>query len=132
MDLRPHTLQLDLASEPSVAAAVRLTLDELGLPPSAAERARLLASELVTNSVRHAGAGHMAPISVSVDVDPARLRIAVDDVGQGEVRITSDETRASGSGFGLFLVDAVSDRWGASNTDAGTTVWFELDLSQSA
>ena len=132
MDLRPHSLQLELASEPSASAAVRFSMDELGLPASAAERARLLASELVTNSVRHAGAGPEAPISISVHVDPARLRVAVEDVGQGEVRMCPDAVRAAGSGYGLFLVDAVSDRWGASNSPQGTTVWFELDLSHSA
>ena len=131
MDFRPHSLQLELASEPSASAAVRYRLDELGLPASAVERARLLASELVTNSVRHAGAGPEAPISISVDVDHTKLRVAVDDVGHGEVRMCPDAVRAAGSGYGLFLVDAVADRW-ASHTLEGTRVWFELDLSRSA
>jgi len=131
MGHRSHSLQLELASEPPASAAVRCSLDELGLPASAAESARLLASELVTNSVRHVDAGPRAPISINVDVDPARLRVTVGDLGQGDVRMRTDAVRATGSGFGLFLVDAVSDRWGASNTPEGTTVWFELDLPRS-
>jgi anti-sigma regulatory factor (Ser/Thr protein kinase) len=128
MTSHPHTLQLELASEPSASAAVRSSLDGFGLPGGLVDRARLLASELVTNSVRHAGTGAMAPISVSVDLDPARLRVVVDDAGQGEVRVASEEDRREGSGFGLFLVQAMADRWGSYRRPDGTTVWFELDL----
>jgi anti-sigma regulatory factor (Ser/Thr protein kinase) len=93
------------------------------------ERARLLASELVTNSVRHVGAGPNAPISVSVDLDDDRLRVTVDDVGHGDVRVRPEQERAAGGGYGLFLVDAMADRWGTSPVPHGTRVWFELDVA---
>src|SRR4051812_44095482 len=124
MDLRPQSVQLDLASEPSASAAVRYRLDDLELPADVAERARLLASELVTNSVRHAQTDPEAPISITLDVEAERLRVCVEDAGHGEVLVRSDATRRAGSGFGLFLVDTVSDRWGAARTADGTQVWF--------
>jgi hypothetical protein len=30
------------------------------------------------------------------------------------------------TGWGLFLVDRIADRWGAVQTDGETRVWFEL------
>ena len=33
---------------------------------------------------------------------------------------------ASASGWGLFLVDRIADRWGAVQMDGETRVWFEL------
>jgi anti-sigma regulatory factor (Ser/Thr protein kinase) len=128
MTTQAHNVQLELPSEPSAPAAARSCVDGLGLPGGLTDRARLLASELVANSVRHAGAGAVAPISVSVHLDAARLRVDVDDLGRGEVRVGSEQTRREGSGFGLFLVDAMSDRWGTFRRPDGTTVWFELDL----
>lgn len=128
---RPHSLHLQLASEPSASATVRRTLDGLGLPPDLHEPARLMASELVSNSVRHVGAGPSAPIAVSVDVGDDRLRVTVNDVGHGEVRLRSRETRDAGSGYGLFLVDTMADRWGTAERRDGTSVWFELDIRRA-
>lgn len=128
MDLHPQSIQLRLASEPSASAAVRYKLDEFGLPAGVMDRARLLASELVSNSVRHAGAGPTAPISVTVEIDRDRLRVSVDDVGHGDVRVRPEEVREAGSGYGLFIVESLSDRWGTYRRPDGTTVWFELDL----
>jgi anti-sigma regulatory factor (Ser/Thr protein kinase) len=124
-----HNVQLELPSEPSASAAVRYTLDEMPMPGALVERARLLASELVTNSVRHVGAGPAAPISVTVDLDADRLRVTVDDVGNGDVRVRGLDDRRDGGGYGLFIVDAMADRWGTSPLLHGTRVWFELDVS---
>jgi hypothetical protein len=33
---------------------------------------------------------------------------------------------ASASGWGLFLVEHIADRWGAVQVDGETRVWFEL------
>ena len=121
--------ELHLTSDPSAPSTARSRLDDLDLPQAVAERARLLASELVTNSVRHAGVGADAPIRVTMDVDRRRMRMRVDDAGDGDVRVRPDGERTSGSGFGLFLVQALADRWGTARTADGTAVWFELDLA---
>jgi hypothetical protein len=31
------------------------------------------------------------------------------------------------SGWGLFLVEQLSDRWGVEQIGQATTVWFEID-----
>jgi anti-sigma regulatory factor (Ser/Thr protein kinase) len=87
---------------------------------------RLLVSELVTNSVRHSQAGAADPIELRVAVFADRLRVEVSDHGAGFQRRVRAPERGSGSGWGLYLVDQLADRWGVSRDEA-THVWFEID-----
>ena len=95
-----------------------------------AENAELLVSELVTNSVRHAGLPDEASIEFSVRASSEVLMVEVADAGQGfdhsppRPRVVAGVAEASG--WGLFLVDRISDRWGAVQMDGETRVWFEL------
>ena len=85
---------------------------------------RLLASELVTNCVRHAGVGRRQRIRLRALVTDTMVRIEVIDSGAGMrvvVRVGDDH-----GGWGLRLVDRIADRWGVVR-DAGTHVWFEID-----
>jgi len=96
-----------------------------------AENAELLVSELVTNSVRHAGLPTEASIEFSVRASPEVLMVEVADGGQGFDHASPTRPRAvagsaSASGWGLFLVDRIADRWGAVQVDGETRVWFEL------
>ena len=93
------------------------------------EDLRLLVSELVTNSVRHAGLGEENRIRVEVRVSDGVIRAEVSNPGKDfeayPVQPTPDQT----SGWGLYLVDQISTRWGVSKSVAGegsTGVWFVL------
>ena len=87
---------------------------------------RLLVSELVTNSVRHSDGGSGGIVGLDVRVDPERLRVEVTDPGDGfEPRPRSDSLDVEG-GWGLYLVDTLSTRWGVARAK-GTNVWFEID-----
>jgi anti-sigma regulatory factor (Ser/Thr protein kinase) len=101
------------------------------LNPNVADNAELLVSELVTNSVRHAGLPEEASIEFSVRASSEVLMVEVADAGHGfehngppRPRVVSGV--AEPSGWGLFLVDRISDRWGAVQMDGETRVWFEL------
>jgi anti-sigma regulatory factor (Ser/Thr protein kinase) len=101
------------------------------LDPAVAENAELLVSELVTNSVRHAGLPPDAGIEFSLRASPDVLMVEVADAGKGfeddppvRSRLTAGSARASG--WGLFLVEHIADRWGAVQMDGETRVWFEL------
>jgi anti-sigma regulatory factor (Ser/Thr protein kinase) len=119
-------------SLPAGTAAVpiaRRALDELGaaLPPRARDDARLLVSELVTNSVRHARLEPDQEIRFRASVRDGVLRVEVTDPGRGFTLRPRTEDSQPDSGWGLFLVGEVADRWGVSS-DGGTSVWFELDV----
>jgi anti-sigma regulatory factor (Ser/Thr protein kinase) len=88
--------------------------------PQLHEDVVLLVSELVTNSVRHAGQPAGAPVLIRAAAVDGVVRVEVHDSGHGPVR-----RRAPGrhGGFGLHLVNELAARWGVSY-DQGTRVWF--------
>ncbi|HEU4974636.1 MAG TPA: ATP-binding protein [Baekduia sp.] len=87
-----------------------------------AANARLLLSELVTNSVRH-GRGSAVRVLLDVDEDGS-LRCEVVDEGEGFVPRARDKAATEVGGWGLHLVETLSRRWGVR--EGSTHVWFEL------
>jgi serine/threonine-protein kinase RsbW len=87
------------------------------------EDAVLLVSELVTNSVQHAGQPPGAPVQIRAAAVDGVVRVEVHDRGHGPVRRRAPGPRPGG--FGLSLVNELAARWGVSH-DQGTRVWFEL------
>jgi anti-sigma regulatory factor (Ser/Thr protein kinase) len=125
------TFDLELPRELDSAAAARHAVDQLAnrLPEDQLGDVRLLVSELVTNSLRHADLAPDDRIRLGVDVDGERVRVEVTDPGKGfEFEGPADDPDTV-EGWGLYLVATLSDRWGVSSGDrAGSTrVWFELD-----
>jgi anti-sigma regulatory factor (Ser/Thr protein kinase) len=98
------------------------------LPPEKLEDVRLLVSELVTNSVLHAGISPDEAITVTVTV-PTGSRGEVRDRGPGfeSPRQPAPKPDLAG-GWGLYIVDKVSDRWGVAPTGS-KSVWFEIELN---
>jgi anti-sigma regulatory factor (Ser/Thr protein kinase) len=87
---------------------------------------RLLVTELVTNAVKHGGAGPHSTVCVKLDSCVERVRVEVIDDGPGfEPRPTPSRNLIE-EGFGLALVDELSDRWGVEVGEE-TLVWFEID-----
>lgn len=109
-------------------AAARQSLDRLAgrLDPDGLETMRLLVSELVTNSVRHARLENGGWINVSVQETPRALRVAVTDPGIGFEQRPGPPQPGDPSGWGLHIVEQLADRWGISN-DGETKVWFEIE-----
>jgi Anti-sigma regulatory factor (Ser/Thr protein kinase) len=90
------------------------------------EDVRLLVNEMVTNSLRHADALKTG-IGLKVEATAGVLRVEVTDQGPGFDPEVSPPTAEQTSGRGLFLVQALSDRWGVIRS-GGTMVWAEIDL----
>jgi anti-sigma regulatory factor (Ser/Thr protein kinase) len=122
----PRRLDVSIPATRAAAATARRALRELGLPLPLANNAQLAVSELVTNSVRHAGLAPGDRIRVTVDWSGARLKVHVREGrrGVGPAVVSGSIRPAPGaeSGWGLYLVDRVASRWGTT-TDG---YWFEL------
>ena len=122
-------LERELAVSPEAAVQARRALDALpptGFPDGRLRDVRLLISELVTNAVRHAKLAPGDRIRLIVDVDGSALRVEVHDPGGGFVPREPAPDPERPSGWGLYLVAELADRWGVDSGDA-TLVWFEVD-----
>ena len=122
-------MDVELENSPEAAAAARTALDGLTgrVPASRLRDLRLLVSELVTNAVRHAGLGCGDRIRLLVDVRERRVHVEVHDPGRGFTPRAPKPDPARASGWGLYLVDELADRWGVDGAERGTRIWFELD-----
>ncbi|MEA2330909.1 MAG: serine/threonine-protein kinase RsbW [Thermoleophilaceae bacterium] len=102
-----------------------------GLPLGVRHRVALLLSELVTNAVQHGGAGPDQVVEVRVASSERRVRVEVIDPGwNGGEPLEPDERHG---GYGLLLVEHLSDGWGREATaGGGTLAWFELNLDAQA
>ena len=120
--------QVALERDPDSAAEARRALADVAdrLSPRRLEDARLLVSELVTNAIRHAGLGEADRITLVMETKDRSLRIEVCDPGPGFELAEPTPDPARPSGWGLYLVRELSDRWGVER-HRETTVWFELD-----
>ncbi|MEV5407665.1 ATP-binding protein [Thermopolyspora sp. NPDC052614] len=119
---------ITLAGKPeSVAAAREFVRSVLGDAHPALDDARLLTSELFTNSAVHSDSRDGGDIRIEISGTPGRgtIRVGVIDkgaAGKPYVRDASDDV----SGRGLFLVDALCDRWGVNDHECAREVWFEI------
>jgi anti-sigma regulatory factor (Ser/Thr protein kinase) len=87
------------------------------------ETLRLLVTELVTNSVKHAGAHSVV---LKVLVGRSVVWTEVTDEGPGFDPAATGRPRDDRSGWGLFLVERLAHRWGVNQEGQSTKVWFEL------
>jgi len=120
--------RLRLGCDPSVVAEARRALEQFepAVPAPVLESARLLISELVTNSIVHGIRGGSGWVDVVIEQRPGALRIeVVDPASAGERPVMRRVDPASTSGWGLHLVDRLSTRWGVE-TSLGTRVWCEI------
>jgi hypothetical protein len=79
---------------------------------------------LDTNAVTHAQSPSTLRIRIVNDV----VRICVADAGFGPIVVGTVGPHAAGGGRGLFIIDQMALRWGTSQTDQGTEVWFDLPM----
>ena len=119
-------LQRDIPTGPRAAAEARRFVDSLAeqVPGSVLNDARLVTSELVTNSIKHAGNPPGHPIEVTLDVRPDRLRLTVVD---GSVFDPNPEssTELRDVKWGLTIVDRIADAWGRIDPPEGG-IWAEF------
>jgi two-component sensor histidine kinase len=122
MATQPKTFTVELPPVPESARRARRALMNGGLDPDLDHTVSLLATELVTNSVRHAAVP--GDIRIEATLADGYARIEVIDGGAG----FDPEIRHDVNGFGLRLVDKLASQWGVEReAHGGTRVWFEVD-----
>jgi anti-sigma regulatory factor (Ser/Thr protein kinase) len=129
-------LELRFRAAPGNLRRIRRALQGMGLPDQVIWEGTLLTSELVTNSIRHAGLGPDDYIDVATTWSGTVLRVIVRDSGSGALPsgIEAGSTRPSPggqSGWGLYLVDKLATRWG-TNLEGAAGFWFEIEYPRAA
>jgi len=117
---------------PTAASAARNALMALDdrIAPAILDDLRLLVSELVTNSIRHAEGDTLGMVGLEVKIENDMLRVEVTDAGEGFEPAPRTVDQSKASGWGLYLVDRLADRWGVMRNRLNC-VWFELDGATS-
>ena len=120
--------RLRLGCDPSVVAEARRAVGRIepALPAPVADSARLLVSELVTNSILHGVSEGEGWIDVIIERRAGCVRIEVlDSASSGRRPVLRPVDPTSTSGWGLQLVDRLATVWGVE-TGTGTRVWCEI------
>lgn len=119
--------EITLTSAPQSVAVTRrfvrehLTLHDL---PLLTDDVTLVASELATNAVTHAG----TPFTVTITAFADAVVLAVTD-GSATSPVPVDAQDLDAAGRGLTIVDIVSRDWGVvANDGPGKSVWAAFDV----
>jgi anti-sigma regulatory factor (Ser/Thr protein kinase) len=110
----------------SALSARRFVSDAVvDVPTEVSETIALIASELATNSVRHAATA----FQIRVERLPDRVHLEVEDDGEGQPVVRTPGPTDT-SGRGLQIVQALADAWGVipKEESAGKTVWATIAL----
>jgi anti-sigma regulatory factor (Ser/Thr protein kinase) len=109
---------------------VAAALTVMGWPVHSIDRARVVASELVTNAVLHAGTGFeltvRAPEWRAGDEVHDSAWIEVSDGAPASLPQRADPADQKPGGMGLYLVDAMAAEWGVERDPGRKVVWARL------
>lgn len=126
MAIARDVLSLEVSCDPHAPKVVRKALTAVFDGGWSLDDGLLVASELVTNAVRHSGCVVAHNLRVDVSRREGCLLIAVHDPGlSGEAAEPVRSERSAPGGWGLALIEQLSVRWGSERPD-GYRVWAEL------
>ncbi|HEX2295673.1 MAG TPA: ATP-binding protein [Actinomycetota bacterium] len=114
--------RFDIEATDLAARRVRRELEALDyeFPAETVELLKLVATELVTNAVRHA---RTEKVVVFVRVGAPSLLVKVCDRGPGVDTHVHEADLLDEGGRGLFLVEAVAESWGTSRVQVDGAEW---------
>jgi len=122
-------IEMTLPAAPAAATTARTEVTRRlsqRVTVGALDDVRLLLTELITNALRHSDVAPGDEIEVKAEVADGAIRIEVSDPGRNGP-VAPREPGANGGGFGLYLVERLTNRWGVERED-GTTVWAEVPV----
>ncbi len=125
----PIEWRLSVPGVPSVVqTARRLVRMALGGSPRAGD-VELIASELVTNAIRHTNG---SAVTLRLLVEPGQVRVEVLDLGRVSWVRPATPADDDECGRGLLIVDALADRAGHDPVPLGRLSWAEVSWSEPA
>jgi anti-sigma regulatory factor (Ser/Thr protein kinase) len=117
---------------PEARAHVRRILKDWALDGELAHDIATVATELVTNAVRHCRVT-LAEVEVVVSVRGCGVLVEVSDPDKGKVpTLRSEPDRDQNSGRGLVLVAALAERWGHESRPFTKCVWAYFVVPERA
>jgi hypothetical protein len=122
-----NTVTIDLPLEPESAQRARKELEQFrgSLDDAAFIDLRLLVNELVVEALRDPDSGGVGTIKLRAEVEGDRVHVAVAE-GAGAYRLPSRRPEPGDVGWGLHLVQRLSNRWGMQREGPRSTVWLEM------
>ncbi len=126
----PITMRLPFTPSSVSVARHRLKafMKEAGGSGEAVEDARVVISELVANSVRHAQPLSDGQIHVSWTLEGRGLQLSVTDGGSGTRPRTVNAPSSALAGRGMAIVDVLAQEWWTERTGSRSTVHALLHL----
>ncbi|MFG2989919.1 ATP-binding protein [Streptomyces sp. NPDC048257] len=115
-------------SVPRARSALHAVLADWGACGELLHTAELVLSELVTNALRvRVPSDRQVGVRIAHSSTDGLLRLEVSDAGTGRPEVRHPEADKT-KGRGLWVVEALSHRWGVSGRvgGIGKTVWSEL------
>ena len=123
-ELAPETMRVPFAaaSVRVVRARLRSSLFRIDGSSECIDDARVIVSELVANSIRHARPLPDGTLAVSWCVDDSGLQISVTDGGSPTRPRILDAPSSALAGRGMAIVEKLSASWWAEHTRSRSTV----------
>jgi serine/threonine-protein kinase RsbW len=120
----PMTMRLPFAATSVSVARQRLKswMIEHGGDQESIEDARVIISELVANSVRHAQPLSDGSILVSWTLEPDGIQVTVTDGGSGTRPRALQASSSALAGRGMAIVDVLAQEWWSEQGPSRTTV----------
>ena len=125
-----HHLDPEAASVP-YARRVACELAANYLDAAQYKAFELVVTEVVSNAIRH-GSAPGEQIRLALTPKDGYLCVQVTDTGPGLVPRPGALEADDDGGFGLFIVEHLTRRWGVTLEDNKTRVWFELDFAAAS
>ena len=117
-------------SVPLVRRNIVTYLNAAGVTGEESFHAALIASELVSNAVRHAPPLPSGNLAIGWQLDAAGYTISVTDGGLAAPIAARDSDPDASSGRGLAIIAAIAETWGVDTHDGLTTVWARRSFAR--
>jgi two-component sensor histidine kinase len=101
------------------------------MPEEVANDVTLLVSELVTNAVKFAGLSSDERIRLDLRCHPDRVEVMLHYVEHNSFDPSVPVSPRDTSGWGLYLVDRLSDHWSIVQTNGEVEAWFEVEVASA-